>query len=180
MIPSKHEMLLSKFKEEVCRDQDADFTSSIQTVAAEFRKMETEREQGVINTLFLNLYALDAHSLRRDLSIAIIRIAGKCRAGRPRPAVLPQTARRVVAPYGAPLSAILEPAINWRYLARRKPRPPSAQPCSDVYMECCLCIFKMIFLQSRLCANRSRTLTVWKTAVLNWIHRGSSSLRDVF
>ena len=37
--------------------------------------------------------------------IAIIRIAGKCRAGRPRPAVLPQTARRVVAPYGAPLSA---------------------------------------------------------------------------
>ena len=44
--------------------------------------------------------------------IAIIRIAGKCRAGRPRPAVLPQTARRVVAPYGAPLSAILDPAIN--------------------------------------------------------------------
>ena len=43
--------------------------------------------------------------------IAIIRIAGKCRAGRPRPAVLPQTARRVVAPYGAPLSAILDPAI---------------------------------------------------------------------
>lgn len=68
MIPSKHEILLSKFKEEVCRDPDADFTSSIQTVAAEFRKMEAEREQGVINTLFLNLYALDAHSLRRDLS----------------------------------------------------------------------------------------------------------------
>ncbi len=45
------------------------------------------------------------------VSIAIIRIAGKCRAGRPRPAVLPQTARRVVAPYGAPLSAILDPAI---------------------------------------------------------------------
>ena len=48
-------------------------------------------------------------------SIAIIRIAGKCRAGRPRPAVLPQTARRVVAPYGAPLSAILDPAIkSWQ------------------------------------------------------------------
>ena len=68
LIPGKHEMLLSKFKEEVGRDPDADFTSSIQTVAAEFRKMEAEREQGVINTLFLNLYALDAHSLRRDLS----------------------------------------------------------------------------------------------------------------
>ena len=76
LIPGKHEMLLSKFKEEVGRDPDADFTSSIQTVAAEFRKMETEREQGVINTLFLNLYALDAHSLRRDLSkLAILGTA---------------------------------------------------------------------------------------------------------
>jgi len=46
------------------------------------------------------------------MPIAIIRIAGKCRAGRLRPAVLPQTARRVVAPYGAPLSAILDSAID--------------------------------------------------------------------
>ena len=52
-------------------------------------------------------------------TIAIIRIAGKCRAGRPRPAVLPQTARRVVAPYRAPLSAILDPAID------KSPPPPS-------------------------------------------------------
>lgn len=61
-------MLLSKFKEEVCRDPDADFTPAIQTLAAEFREMERKRERNVVNSLFLNLYALDAYSLRRDLS----------------------------------------------------------------------------------------------------------------
>ena len=72
--------------------------------------------------------------------IAIIRIAGKCRAGRLRPAVLPQTARRVVAPYGAPLSAILDPAIKYSMPAQRiEPRyllnpsaglPPFFEPAS--------------------------------------------------
>ncbi len=66
-MPGKHERLLSEFKDEVCHDPNADVTASIQTLAAEFRKMEKEREISVINTLFLNLYALDAHSLRRDI-----------------------------------------------------------------------------------------------------------------
>lgn len=68
IIPGKHEMLLTEFKERVCQNPDGDFTSDIQVLAAEFRQMEREREIRVIYTFFLNLYAQDAHSLKRDLA----------------------------------------------------------------------------------------------------------------
>ena len=81
-------------------------------------KRPPRRRSTVVNTgsycAHANWRALLGRSLFRAeaMPIAIIRIAGKCRAGRLRPAVLPQTARRVVAPYGAPLSAILDSAID--------------------------------------------------------------------
>lgn len=59
---------MTEFKERICQNPDADFTSAIQILAAEFRQMEKEREIRLIHSLFLNLYALDARSLKVDLS----------------------------------------------------------------------------------------------------------------
>ena len=56
-------VILSDFKKEICRDPDADFTSRIQELAAEFGK----REKSVIDKLFLTLYDQDALSLKTDL-----------------------------------------------------------------------------------------------------------------
>ena len=67
LVPGIHERLLSEFKDEVCRNPGADFTPKIAALAAEFRELEKDREMSVIKTLFLNLYTLDIHSLRRDL-----------------------------------------------------------------------------------------------------------------
>ena len=60
--------MLTAFMEDVLRDPNADFTSSIQALAAEFRRMEKEREKRLVDTLFLSLYERDAKSLRRDLA----------------------------------------------------------------------------------------------------------------
>ncbi len=63
----KCEAFLSKFKEEICRNPNADVTPYTQMLAAEFRKWNKAHEKELINTLFLNLYARDGASLRRDL-----------------------------------------------------------------------------------------------------------------
>ena len=68
MIPNKHEMLLSNFKDEVCKNPTADFTPNIKAFAAEFRKLEKEREKRLLDVLFLTLYERDAKALRRDLA----------------------------------------------------------------------------------------------------------------
>lgn len=67
LIPNKHERLLAKFKDDVSRNPSADFAPSIRALAAEFRKLEKEREKRLVDALFLNLYGMDAKSLRRDL-----------------------------------------------------------------------------------------------------------------
>lgn len=59
---------MTEFKEKICQNPDADFISAIQMLASEFRQMEKEREIRLIHSLFLNLYALDARSLKIDLS----------------------------------------------------------------------------------------------------------------
>lgn len=79
LVPGIHERLLSEFKDEVCRNPSADFAPRIAALATEFRRQEKEREMSVINTLFLNLYALDAHSLRRDLSKLVVFGAAKAK-----------------------------------------------------------------------------------------------------
>lgn len=68
LIPNKYILLLSKFKEDVCQDPNADFTSSIKALASEFRRMENERQKSLLKVLLLNLYALDKNALRRDLA----------------------------------------------------------------------------------------------------------------
>ena len=64
LIPGKIETLLGEFKEEVCRNPDADLAP----YAAEFRRMAKEQEKALIRTLMLNLYAQDTQSLMRDLA----------------------------------------------------------------------------------------------------------------
>ena len=64
LIPGKIETLLGEFKEEVCRNPDADLAP----YAAELRKMAKNREKTLIRTLMLNLYAMDTQSLMRDLA----------------------------------------------------------------------------------------------------------------
>lgn len=68
LISGKHEKLLMAFRDEVSRSPNADFTSNIKTLAAEFRRMEKEREKRLVRTLLLNLYALQTDALRRDLA----------------------------------------------------------------------------------------------------------------
>lgn len=68
LIPGKHEKLLMAFRDDVSRNPAGDFTSNIKMLAAEFRRMEKEREKRLIKNLLLNLYALDTDALRRDLA----------------------------------------------------------------------------------------------------------------
>ena len=65
LIPGKREKLLTAFKEEVCRNPDS---VNIKAFAAEFRKLEKEREKRLLDVLFLTLYERDAKALRRDLA----------------------------------------------------------------------------------------------------------------
>ena len=67
LISGKHEKLLMAFRDDVSRSPNADFTSNIKTLAAEFRRMEKECEKRLVRTLLLNLYALDMDAFRRDL-----------------------------------------------------------------------------------------------------------------
>lgn len=78
LIPSKHEMLLSKFKEEVCRDPDADFAPRIAALADKFREQETKRFNGAFFMLLLELYEGSIPSLKRDL--LKIRLLGTAKA----------------------------------------------------------------------------------------------------
>ena len=64
LIPGKIETLLGEFKEEVCRNPDADLAP----YAAELRKMAKKQEKALIRTLMLNLYAQDTQSLMRDIA----------------------------------------------------------------------------------------------------------------
>lgn len=64
LIPGKIETLLGEFKEEVCRNPDADLAP----YAAELRKMAKKQEKALVRTLMLNLYAQDTQSLMRDLA----------------------------------------------------------------------------------------------------------------
>lgn len=61
------EQTLYDFKEEVCRNPDADFSPYTQELMHRYRIMEAACTERVINTLFLNLYEQDAPSLKRDL-----------------------------------------------------------------------------------------------------------------
>lgn len=54
---------LTEFKEEVCRNPNADFTPRIQGLAAKFGS----HEKNFVDELFLTLYDGDAHSLKMDL-----------------------------------------------------------------------------------------------------------------
>jgi len=71
LIYTKYDKPLLKFKEEVRRNPDADFTQEIRELAAGFIKMEQEREQSVINRLLLGLYGEDTRALRRDITKVI-------------------------------------------------------------------------------------------------------------
>lgn len=68
LIPNQYILLLSKFKEDVRKNPDADFTSSIKALASEFRRMENEGQKSLLRVLLLNLYALDTDALRIDLA----------------------------------------------------------------------------------------------------------------
>lgn len=59
---------LSEFKEEVCRNPDADFTQYIQELAAKFIKRENEREKSNIHAMMLSLYEGDTQLLMRDIT----------------------------------------------------------------------------------------------------------------
>lgn len=61
------EAILSKFREEVCRNPDADVAPYTQMLGAEFRTWNKAWEKEIIKPLFLNLYANDFQALRRDL-----------------------------------------------------------------------------------------------------------------
>jgi len=60
-------MFLLKFKRDICRNPDTDVTPYTHMLAAEFRKWNKALEREFISDLFLELYAQDTQSLRRDL-----------------------------------------------------------------------------------------------------------------
>jgi len=60
------EMVLSKFKEELRCNPDADVTPYTQMLMAQFRKWSKASEKNFIFDLFLDLYEQDAPALRRD------------------------------------------------------------------------------------------------------------------
>lgn len=62
-----YETVLSKFKEEIRRNPDADFTPSIGQLADEIINWEKHHEERVVSVLFLNLYGQDTDSLDKDL-----------------------------------------------------------------------------------------------------------------
>ena len=59
--------ILLKFKREICHNPYADVTPYTRMIADEFIIWSKEREKEIINLLFLDLYARDVRSLRRDL-----------------------------------------------------------------------------------------------------------------
>ncbi len=67
MIWIKFEVILSKFREEVCHNPDADIAPYTQMLVEAFRERKGTWERTVIGTLFLNLYGMDVQSLRTDL-----------------------------------------------------------------------------------------------------------------
>lgn len=67
LVPGQYERLLSVFKEEVCRNPDADFAPRIAELADQFSKQETKRFNGAFFRLLLELYEGNIPSLKRDL-----------------------------------------------------------------------------------------------------------------
>lgn len=63
----KCKMFLLKFKREICRNPDTDVTPYTHMLAVEFRKWNDALEKEFIGDFFLELYAQDAQSLKRDL-----------------------------------------------------------------------------------------------------------------
>lgn len=63
----KCDVFLEKFKEEIRLNPYTDVTPYTQLLANDFKKWNKAFEKRVINTLFLNLYAQDVKSLKRDL-----------------------------------------------------------------------------------------------------------------
>lgn len=63
----KCEAILSKCKEEICRNPYADLVPYTRMIAAAFQKWKKAEEKSMISALFLELYAQDAQALRRDL-----------------------------------------------------------------------------------------------------------------
>ena len=59
--------ILLKFKREICHNPYADVAPYTRMIADEFIIWSKEREKEIINLLFLDLYARDVRSLRRDL-----------------------------------------------------------------------------------------------------------------
>lgn len=78
LIPGNHERLLSQFKDEVCRNPEADFALSIAALADKFREQETKRVNSAFFLLLLELYEGDIPSLKRDL--LKVRLLGKAKA----------------------------------------------------------------------------------------------------
>lgn len=79
----EYEEILEKFKEEIRRHPDDDFTQVIEILADKFRVRKNERKNGVVDTLLLNLYGQDTDSLKRDLTK--IKVLGQSRIKRPAP-----------------------------------------------------------------------------------------------
>lgn len=76
----RHERLLWAFKEKVSHNPDADFTSSIEALAAEFRELENRRVNEAVFTLFLELYERDTKSLQIDLAKLAVFGAAKAKS----------------------------------------------------------------------------------------------------
>ncbi len=109
----KCEVFLSKFKEEICCNPYTDVTPYTQMLAAEFRKWHKAREKEIINTLFLNLYAQDVRSLRRDLcQLEPQKVLDKIKAADTAKARFPQRALLLGRLYGT-LSLYLGEDLSW-------------------------------------------------------------------
>ena len=79
LIPEQHERLLLKFKDEVCQNPSADFTPSIEALAAEFRELENKHFSGAFFMLLTEIYEKDVFSFKRDL-LKIRLLGTECKA----------------------------------------------------------------------------------------------------
>lgn len=103
-LQKEYEIILSKFKEEICREPEADFTPYIRELAAKLSVRTKERGRNVISTLLLNLYGQDTDSLAKD--ITLLKIKFKMAGG---PANAAPSQRAELLPY---LCEALSPYIR--------------------------------------------------------------------
>ncbi|NBI09970.1 hypothetical protein D1641_08050 [Colidextribacter sp. OB.20] len=81
LIQKKYEAILSKFKEEISSNPDADFTPYTQelmaTLAVELRAREQLGEKRTLNLLLLGLYKGNPKKLKRDITKVMMTGAPK-------------------------------------------------------------------------------------------------------